>query len=219
MACHAALVAQDSRYQFLEDLLMRYKYPELLLPFKTLPSSYVVVDTESTGLFDEAGAPGCISIGVCVVDSGSIIDAVEYLVRPHRELESSAAALNGFCKERVKKHPTFESQWDEVSKFIEGSLVVMHNAVFDWGLLSDHTERYGLPMPKVDGVFCSQRSANPWADINKLTYSGWGPSLDTLTAYLGLENERALNQAYHGALVDAKQGAYVVEKLRSVAVE
>ncbi len=39
---------------------------QLLWAFKALPESYVVLDTETTGLFDEQGAPGIVSLGLAL---------------------------------------------------------------------------------------------------------------------------------------------------------
>ena len=42
----------------------------LLWPFRNLPENYVVLDTETTGLFDESGAPGIVAIGIVEVSNG-----------------------------------------------------------------------------------------------------------------------------------------------------
>jgi len=194
------------------------KANELLYPYKSLPDTYVVLDTETTGLFDELGAPGIVSTGICQVCEREIVDGVEIYSKPHRPMKADATRVNGFIQEAVELHPHPTEVWDEVCAWIEGQVVVIQHAAFDWCILLDHAERYGLAMPKVEGVFCTLRANQPWGDLNGLATYERGPSLNKLTAFLGVENYRALNQDIHGALIDAKQTAAVVERLRTLAL-
>lgn len=197
---------------------MFFRNSELLWQFGQLPNSYNLVDAESTGLFDEQGAPGLVSVGICFVESGIIIDKEEFLVRPHREMEPEATNVNGFTQDDVDSHPEFSAQWSKISEYFNESLVITHNALFDWKLILDNVERYSLEPPTPTGVFCSQRSSQTWAEFQGITTSGRGPSLDKLTKYLDLQSQRALNQDIHSALIDAIQTVDVVETLRSIAL-
>jgi len=49
---------------------MNFIAPELLAAFRVLPRDFVIIDCETTGLFDEKGAPGCVSVGICQVIDG-----------------------------------------------------------------------------------------------------------------------------------------------------
>lgn len=89
----------------------------------------------------------------------------------------------------------------------------MHNALFDWPILCSNAVHYGLPMPTVEGVFCSQKSAIPWAVASKLPVSTRGPSLDLLVDTLGIKNLRK-EAGRHGAEIDAILTHHVVEELR-----
>lgn len=42
-------------------------------------------------------------------------------------------------------------------------LIVIHMRVFDWPILMENVARYGLEMPKIQSVFCSQKTAISWA--------------------------------------------------------
>ncbi|MCF6210308.1 MAG: 3'-5' exonuclease [Gammaproteobacteria bacterium] len=187
---------------------------QLLWPFKNLPESYVVVDTETTGLFDEQGAPGIVSLGLAMVRKGSVAEATEYRFRPHRPMTEEAFKVNGISNEQAQGYPLFSSHWTEVYKWLTSRLVVIHNAEFDWPLIIDHVERYQVEPPFTAGVFCSQRAAQPWARAMGLKCSERGPSLDTLTQVLKVEDFRRENSGIHGATIDARQTAAVVEALR-----
>ncbi len=187
---------------------------QLLWPFQNLPNSYVVVDTETTGLFDEQGAPGIASLGVASVRNGSVAETNEYHLRPHRPMTAEAFKVNGISNKQAQGYPFFSSQWPEIREWLDGQLVVIHNAGFDWPLIIDHVERYQVEPPSATGVFCSQRAAQPWAKAMRLKCSKRGPSLDTLTQALGVENLRMLNSGIHGAIIDARQTAAVIEAFR-----
>lgn len=190
---------------------------QLLWPFKNLPSSYVVMDTETTGLYDKNGAPGIISIGVVIVQTGSIINSEEYKLRPHRPMTNGAQKIHGISHQQAMQHPSFISQWPAIKRHLNNQLLIFHNAWFDWLLLIDHIERYQVSAAESLGVFCSQRAAQAWAQAVGLICSERGPSLDILTQTLQIDNLRANHNGLHGALIDAKQTALVVEALRQQA--
>lgn len=187
---------------------------QLLWPFKTLPESYVVLDTETTGLFDEHGAPGIVSLGLAMVHKGNVTEAAEYHFRPHRPMTAAASQVNGISNTQAQGYPLFSSHWAEACDWLSGRLIVIHNAEFDWSLIIDHAERYQVEPPSTTGVFCSQRAAQPWAKAIGLKCSQRGPSLDTLTQALKIEDLRSENHGVHGAMIDARQTAAVVEALR-----
>ena len=193
------------------------KYPELLWVFSQLPDHYVVLDTETTGLPDEKGLPDIIALGITVVNDRSIVDAIEFSTRPQRTVSKEAEAIHGVSHEQASGFNTFDSQWPEIAAWFHNQLVVIHNASFDWPILQNHLHRYGLEQPNISGVFCSQKAAIPWADANNLECSYRGPSLDSLTKILDIEDLRKEIKGVHGAKIDSQQTACVVEKLRRLA--
>ena len=110
---------------------------------------------------------------------------------------------------------TFESQWSQIARYLKDQLIVIHNASFDWPILLDHVARYGVTMPPIKGVFCSQQAATPWALAKNLPCSHRGPSLDLLTEVLGVEDLRSKSDGIHGAGIDSQQAAQVAEKMRN----
>ena len=193
------------------------KYPELLWVFSQLPDHYVVLDTETTGLPDEKGLPDIVTLGITVVKDRSIIEATEFLTRPQRTISKEAEAIHGISNEQASSFNTFDSQWPEIAELFHNQLVVIHNASFDWPVLLDHLKRYGLEQPKTSGVFCSQKAAIPWSLANNLESSHRGPSLDTLTTILDVEDLRKEINGVHGAKIDSQQTACAVEQLRRLA--
>jgi len=189
---------------------------EMLWPFTQLPEDYVVLDTETTGLFDGRNAPDIISVGIIKVVNRTQVHGKEFLIRPCLKVSSEAFSIHGISNNKLESAPTFEDAWKDIFPWLENELVVMHNAAFDWRLILNHVDRYNKSMPKVKGTFCSQKSAFPWAETNQIPMSSRGPSLDTLTSYFKVENLRA-SAGRHGALLDAKQTALVIEAIRQFA--
>ena len=104
-------------------------------------------------------------------------------------------------------------------EYLNGQLVVIHNASFDWPILLQHVKRFDLKLPEVRGVFCSQKAAIPWALAENVECGRRGPSLDTLTKTLSVKDLREESGGIHGARLDSLQTASVVERLRGLALE
>lgn len=188
-------------------------YNELLWIFTQLPDDYIVLDTETTGLPDENGLPDIVTLGITVVRNRAIAESVEFKTRPQKRISEEAQSIHGITNEEAVEFESFDSQWHQIAEYLTDQLVVIHNASFDWPILLDHAARYGLTMSPVQGVFCSQKAAIPWAQATDLPCSHRGPSLDTLTEALGVENLRVKEDGLHGAKIDSRQLAWVLEAM------
>ena len=185
-------------------------HSELLWIFTQLPDDYIVLDTETTGLPDENGPPDIVTLGITVVRNREIVESVEFKTRPQKRISEEAQSIHGIINEQAAEFESFDSQWCRIAEYLQDQLIVIHNASFDWPILLDHVDRYGLKMPAVHGVFCSQKAAIPWAQTMNLPCSHRGPSLDMLTRALGVENLRVKKSGLHGAKIDSRQLAQVV---------
>ena len=193
---------------------MRAMYKELLWIFTQLPDDYIVLDTETTGLPDENGLPDIVTLGITVVRYRKIGASVEFKIRPQKPISAEAQSIHGITNEQAAEFDSFDGQWDQIATYLKDELIVIHNASFDWPIQLDHVARYGLSMPSVQGVFCSQKAAIPWAQAMDFSCSNRGPSLDTLTEALGVENLRVEGGGIHGAKIDSQQTARVIEVMR-----
>tara|TARA_R110000823_G_scaffold118900_5_gene242982 strand:+ start:3546 stop:4145 length:600 start_codon:yes stop_codon:yes gene_type:complete len=189
-------------------------YKELLWIFTQLPDDYIVLDTETTGLPDENGPPDIVTLGITVVRNREIAESIEFKTRPQKNISEEAQSIHGITNEQAAEFDSFDSQWNQIAEYLIEQLIVIHNASFDWPILLDHVARYGLTMPPIQGVFCSQKAAIPWAQAMNLPCSQRGPSLDTLTKVLSAENLREKSSGIHGAEIDSQQTARVVETMR-----
>ncbi len=189
-------------------------YNELLWIFTQLPDNYIVLDTETTGLPDENGLPDIVSLGITVVRDREIAESIEFKTQPQKRISEEAQSIHGITSDEAAKFGSFDSQWQRIAGYLQDQLIVIHNAGFDWPILLDHVQRYGMVMPQIQGVFCSQKAATPWTQAKNLPCSHRGPSLDLLTEVLGTENLRAKGDGIHGAEIDSRQTARVIELMR-----
>jgi DNA polymerase-3 subunit epsilon len=192
-------------------------YNELLWIFTQLPDEYIVLDSETTGLPDEISKPDIVTLGLTLVINRGIAESVEFKIKPLKQISDEAQSIHGINNEQAAGFPSFDSQWERIAEYLKDRLVVIHNASFDWPILLDQVDRYNLDMPNTQGVFCCQKAATPWAQAMKLPGSHRGPSLDTLTKFLGVVDLRAREDGIHGAKIDSYQTANVIEALRSRA--
>lgn len=194
-------------------------YKELLWVFTQLPDDYSVLDTETTGLPDENGLPDIVTIGITVIRGRETAESVEFKIRPQQRISEEAQAIHGITNEQSAAFESFDSRWHQIAAYLKDELIVIHNASFDWPILLDHVARYGFTMPPVRGVFCSQKAAIPWIQAMNLPCSHRGPSLDTLTKVLGVEDLRIKEGRLHGAKIDSRQTASVIELMRRYGTE
>ena len=189
-------------------------YNELLWIFTQLPDNYIVLDTETTGLPDENGLPDIVTLGITVVRNREIAETIEFKTQPQKRISEEAQSIHGITNEQAAAFESFDSQWQRIAGYLKDQLIIIHNASFDWPILVDHVERYGLVMPQTQGVFCSQKAAIPWAQAMNLPCSHRGPSLDALTKAFGVEDLRNNLGGLHEARIDSRQLSQVVEAIR-----
>ncbi|GAB3326354.1 3'-5' exonuclease [Haliea atlantica] len=194
-------------------------YKELLWIFAQLPDDYIVLDSETTGLPDENGLPNIVTLGITVVRNRKKAASVEFKTRPQKNISEEAQSIHGISNEQATEFDAFDSQWNQITNYLKDQLIVIHNASFDWPILLDHVARYGLSMPPIQGVFCSQKAAIPWAQAMNLSCSHRGPSLDTLTKVLDVEDLRAKRNGIHGAKIDSKLTYHVVEVMKQYGLD
>lgn len=188
---------------------------ETLSPFLTLPSSYIVLDTETTGLADEVGPPGIVTLGLTEVQNQKISKSIEFKLKPYRSINEEAQKIHGITNAEADKFASLESKWSEIKGFLDNKTIVIHNASFDWPIILFHIDKLHLSPLDDTLVFCSQKSSIPFATEHNIPMSSRGPSLDSLSEYLGITSLRV--NGLHGAEIDTRQTAMVVERLRELA--
>lgn len=115
------------------------------------------------------------SVGMCVVENNKIVKTVGTLIKPVPfEFNDYNIAIHGITPQMVWNKPTFEQLWDRIRPYIDGKLVIAHNASFDMGAMKKTLEMFGIPLPTFD-YLCTvklSQKAYPQLTSHKLNVMG-----------------------------------------------
>jgi DNA polymerase-3 subunit epsilon len=161
----------------------------------------IVLDTETTGL-DPFDDHRIVEIGCIELLNGIPTGRVWHChVNPEREVPFSAFEVHGLSYEFLRDKPRFAELADDMLGFIEGAMLVMHNAAFDFGFLNAELDRLARPPLRWDRVVDTLALA-------RRKHPGSPCSLDALCKRYGIDlSEREK----HSALLDCRllAGVYV----------
>lgn len=157
---------------------------------------FVAIDFETA---NEHRASVC-AVGVVRVSDGQIADRKSWLVRPKRlDFNYYNVAVHGITAEQVKDAPTFCDVWSELRSFLDGNMVVAHNASFDMSVL-----RYAVADD------CLEHAEFPFSCTRLIGKRAWpgliSYSLPIVAHQLGIQFQ------HHDALEDARAAAEVAIK-------
>jgi DNA polymerase III subunit epsilon len=163
----------------------------------------IVLDTETTGLdpFDghRVVEIGCIEL-MNRIPTGRVWHCH---VNPEREVPYPAFEVHGLSTEFLRDKPRFAELADDMMSFIEGAMLVMHNAAFDFGFVNAELDRIARPLLRWDRVVDTLALA-------RRRHPGAPCSLDALCKRYGVDlSEREK----HGALLDCRLLAAVYVEL------
>jgi len=118
-----------------------------------LPSSrFVVFDVETTGLTPSAGhrvieiGAVCLENSVCTCEFHSLID-------PGCKVPAAAQRVHGICDAMLCGQPGPSAVFPDFHRFIEGAVLVAHNARFDISFLRHEFSKQRLPL--LNGIRCT----------------------------------------------------------------
>ncbi len=195
-----ATTTRTVAYDF--DLLMKYRndeFAEALLDNLT----YVVFDTETTGLLPGSGDEIVQLAAVRIVNGKRVeTEVLDTLVNPGRPIPAYSTRIHGITDAMVAHCPGIEVAARRLHRFAQGAVLVAHNADFDMAFLHRDEAHIGLRFdhPVLDTVMLSAILFGDSANH----------SLDALTTRLGIDLSE---EARHTAIGDASATAEVLLKL------
>ncbi|WP_423835370.1 DEDDh family exonuclease [Streptomyces tubbatahanensis] len=161
--------------------------PPLIWP-SAYPDGYAVVDVETTGL---ARDDRIVSAAVYRLDArGEIEDHWYTPVNPQRD--PGPTWIHGFTAEALADAPLFADIADEFATRLADRVLVAHNAIFDWSMISREYARARREAP-VRQRLCTI------ALSKELSLPLPNHKLESLAAHYGVVQQRA-----HHALDDAR---------------
>ncbi|MFA6512367.1 MAG: 3'-5' exonuclease [Patescibacteria group bacterium] len=106
---------------------------------------FVIFDTETTGLEPTEGHD-IIEIGAEKLVNGKVVDVFDSLLTTERTLDPDVVAIHGITNALIEKEARLSAEViSDFLGFIEGTVLVAHNAGFDIAFLNEHLRRQGVP--------------------------------------------------------------------------
>ncbi len=156
----------------------------------------IVIDTETTGLEVDQGHR-IVEVGAVVLEDRRRTDVhFHSYLNPHRSIDEEAEKVHGLSLERLANEPEFSEIAESFLEFIEGSILVIHNASFDLGFLNSELKRASSSYPSLEEL-CDVEDTLLMAR-NK--FPGQRNSLDALASRFEVSG---YDRSFHGALLDA----------------
>lgn len=111
------------------------------------PNNLVFLDIETTGLSLENGARTC-EIAMLKVSDG-IETEFNTLVNPGYPIPEFSSNIHGITTDMVKDAPLFSDIAQDIANFIDGFVLVCHNAYFDLNFVSKQIMESGINSPEM----------------------------------------------------------------------
>ena len=156
----------------------------------------IVLDTETTGLEVEQGHR-IVEVGAVALADRKRTDLhFHSYLNPQRAIDEEAEKVHGLSLERLTNEPEFAEIAESFLEFVEGSILVIHNAPFDLGFLNAELKRVSSTYPTLEEI-CDVEDTLQMAR-NK--FPGQRNSLDALANRFEI---KGYDRSFHGALLDA----------------
>ena len=120
--------------------------------------TFCVVDLETTGSSSTAG--GITEIGAVKYRGGEEVSRFSTLINPGQPIPANIVMLTGISSSMVADAPRIEEVLETFLDFVQGTVLVAHNARFDVGFLNAALERHGydpLSNAVIDTVTLARR--------------------------------------------------------------
>lgn len=156
----------------------------------------IVLDTETTGVEAHNGDRvieiGCIEL----LNREPTGNNLHIYFNPNRESSPGALAVHGLSTEFLSQYNTFDKHAQEITDYLKGAELLIHNAAFDIGFLNAELARCNMaPIEDVAAKITDTLA------LARTKFPGQRNNLDALCDRLKISNE---HRVLHGALLDAE---------------
>jgi len=156
----------------------------------------IVLDTETTGLEVEQGHR-IVEVGAVVLEDRRRTDLhFHSYLNPQRSIDKEAEKVHGLSIERLSNEPEFSEIAESFLEFVEGNILVIHNAAFDLGFLNVELKSVSDDYPALEEI-CDVEDTLLMA---RSKFPGQRNSLDALATRFEISG---YDRSFHGALLDA----------------
>lgn len=113
-----------------------------IIKTKTINNLYVIIDIETTG--GRYNEEGITEIAIHKYDGHDVIDSFISLVNPEKEIQPFVVQLTGINNNMLKNAPKFYEIAKQIVEITKDSVLVAHNANFDYRILKTEFRRLGF---------------------------------------------------------------------------
>ena len=117
-------------------------------------------------------------------------------LNPQRAIDEEAQKVHGISNEKVQNEPLFSDIAESFLEFVQGSILIIHNASFDLGFLNSELKRASSQYPNLEEI-CEIEDTLLLA---RSKFPGQRNSLDALSNRFEIGG---YDRSFHGALLDA----------------
>ncbi len=151
--------------------------------------TFVAFDTETTGLSPTNDR--IVEVGVIKFRNGEVIEEKSWLINPGRPIPKRVQKVHGITDEMVQGKPDFKTFYPEFEAFVDGCVLIAHNARFDVSMMREEIKRNELETPS-NVVFDTLKLFRKWYPESK------SHKLSILAEHLGVNAG-----GFHRAEVDS----------------
>lgn len=192
-----------------EAYLAPDKKPSVTKPRgQSIDTTYCVLDLETTGF--SAVTEKITEIGIMKLKDGEVIDKFSTFVNPEKPIPQRVIEITNITDDMVKDAETIDKVFPKMLDFIEGSVLVAHNADFDINFLKHNAKILGYDF---DFTYIDTLSL-----AHEIFYNFKSYKLGRIAKNLGIKVEVA-----HRALDDVDTTVKVfnimLEKLKEIGAE
>ena len=131
--------------EFVDEKKFRITTPHET-PVLLKEAKYVVFDIETTGL--SATRDKIIEIGAVKIEGLNVVEKYQAFINPEEELSQFTTELTDITDDMLLNAPKIEEELPRFLAFIEGAVLVAHNAIFDMEHIKENAKRLGLNPPQ-----------------------------------------------------------------------
>lgn len=108
---------------------------------QSIDTTYCVLDLETTGF--SAKTEKITEVGIMKLKDGEVIDQFACFVNPEKHIPQRVSEVTNITDDMVKDAETIDKVFPKILEFIDGSVIVAHNAGFDVGFLKQNAKNLG----------------------------------------------------------------------------
>ena len=107
---------------------------------------FICLDTDTTGLSPDSGGKIC-EVALLSSQAQKRVASYSTLINPQVFIMPDVIAIHGITNEMVSNKPVFREIAPKIREFLEGNVLICHNADFDTRFLRHEFETIGQTMP------------------------------------------------------------------------